>query len=71
MKEVEKNTMSCPNFQTFRESVRDRGWTELKRPPSYHLDDSNKNNNKGEFLVLAPMMDGDNGLYRHIMRVSN
>ena len=51
-------------FQAYRESVRggERGWADLYSSPSYHP-------KRQEFVVIAPIMDGEHGQYRHIMRV--
>ena len=46
----------------YRETT-DRGWVDLYEPPLYHPD------GKEEFLVLAPILDGDAGHFRHVMKV--
>ena len=46
----------------YRESV-SKGWVNLYSLPSYHPD------GKKEFLVMAPLLDGDHGYYRHVMKV--
>ena len=49
-------------FQKYRETTKlTGGWVD-SLSPSYHPD-------RTEFLVLAPVLDGGHGHFRHIMRV--
>ena len=60
------------SFQVYRETARNKGWVDLYTPPLY-APDNGENKDDGtseEFIIRAPLLDGKNGYYRHIMRVS-
>ena len=51
-------------FQKYRETTKLAGGWVDSISPLYHPDADRK-----EFLVLAPVLDGSHGHFRHIMRV--
>ena len=62
------------SFQVYRETARNKGWVDLYTAPLY-APGSNNGENKDdepseEFIIRAPLLDGENGYYRHIMKVS-
>ena len=50
------------DLQAYRETARLGGWVDLYTHPIY-------SNSSEEFVVRAPILDGTNGHYRHLMRV--
>ena len=53
---------SVSPLQTYRESADVHGWTDLYQTPAYHPF-------RDEMLVIAPILDGNNGAFRNVMRV--
>ena len=60
-------------LKVYRETARNKGWVDLYTPPLY-APSSNAILNRDqviaeEFVVRAPILDGKNGYYRHLMKV--
>ena len=60
-------------LKVYRETARYGGWVDLYTPPLY-TPKPNDILDKGEgtaeeFIIRAPILDGKNGYYRHLMKV--
>ena len=60
-------------LKAYRETARHGGWADLYTPPLYNPS-STGGSDRGvdtleEFVIRAPILDGKNGYYRHLMKV--
>ena len=64
--------------KVYRETARNKGWVDLYTPPLYRSSSNTVNTWNGkmtiegtaeEFIIRAPILDGKNGYYRHLMKV--
>ena len=65
-------------LKVYRETARNKGWVDLYTPPLYRSSSNIVNTWNGkvtiegtaeEFIIRAPILDGKNGYYRHLMKV--